>query len=253
MTILLVASAAACGDDDGASARGDLGDLVERTTTTSEPTTTTEATTTTTEARRVFTPTEVASVMLAQADVPGYGPAITTGGGERIDFVTDPPDCGAEMDRIAADHDPAIELSNYFDAEDAYTTVNQAVAVAPDHDHADMLERMREAIAGPCSSPFHTDVLGWATGTLTYALGPDPDVGDDALSYTMTMDIVQEGVHVNGRTEIVVMNRGPFLVTVQVLTGDAVDGSFTGPPVTRDDAIAYARVMDERVRAVLGE
>lgn len=254
VAILLAAVAAACGDDSDASARPDLGELVDPTTTTTEPpTTTTEATTTTTEARRVFTPTEVATVMLSQADVPGYGPPIVTGGGERVDFVTDPPECGATMDEIALDHDPVIELSSYFDSEDAYTTVTQAVAFAPDHDHADMLDRMREAIAGPCATPFHTDVLGWATGTLTYVPGPDPDVGEDALSYTMQMDIVQEGVHVNARTEIVVMNRGPFLVTVQVLTGGAADGSFVGPEVTREDAIAYAGVMDERARALLGE
>lgn len=251
----LAGTVAACGDDGGGGGAGGAGGggggglsgLISTTTTEDDAastTTTVEAVTTTTVAPALRTPSQVAATLLTDADVPGYGGYLVTDSSVYEPWVTDPVECGEAMN--AVDYDQQIALSGYWSHPDAYSTVTQAVStVGPDA--AGLLDEMRTALDGPCADPFFTESLGWASGTLRFERLADPEVGEDAVARAMHMDIVQEGTHVAGVTYVVTVRRANVVFTVHVLTGDAVDGSFTGPAASIDDAIAYAAIIDQRI------
>lgn len=252
LVLSLAAAGAACGGDEDEGDGQSLAGLVAESTTSSTTATTTKPTTTsTTEPHRVLSPTDVQGVMLTQADLPGFGPALPLGAGAgSVDYTTDPPECGDAWPQLP-DPGEFVEISNYFQAVDTYSSVTQGVSVYPDLDLGPVLAEAREAAEGPCAEPFNTSDVGWAVGTLRYHDLSTPAVGSQAIAYVVDMDIVQEGVPVLATNHVLTFRRDPFLVTVQVVTGEAADGSFVGPPVTMDDVIAHAVLVDQRIVALL--
>lgn len=256
---VLALLAAACGGDDSAESGGGLGELSQRATTTGEgrtntttaPTTTSVAPTTTTEPpRRITRPTQLAATLLTAADLQGYGERVVTDPTAGWGVESDPPACGDAL--TALDEGQQIGLSDYYTHLDQYTSVTQWVSTSSRTDLDVLLDELRAAWSGPCATPFFTESLGWASGTLHYELLADPAVGEGAIATALHMDVVQEGEHVQAVSYMVTARRANVVFNVQVLTGSATSGRFTGPPMSIDDAIAYASIVDQRIVEQLG-
>lgn len=245
---------AGCGDDGDDGSEGGLAGLVDPTTattaTTEVPPTTAPTTTTTTTPPRPISPSEAEAVMLTQADLPGFGAPTAVDFGDDGDFVTDPPACGEQWPEPPP-ADRYVEIATAFNAEGTYSSLTQRLGVYPDLDLRRMLADVNTAIEGPCSEPFGIRDEGWAEGTLRYRDLSSAPVGTEAFAYVIDMDVVQQGTAVLATTHVVTFRRDPFVVTVQVVTGEAADGSFAGPPVTMDEVIARAAVIDQRIVALL--